>query len=324
MKARFGGQCAVCHQNFAHMEEIVDSGLRGPRGGKKMAHPGCVSKARANGTMIPLDWEPMRYAPDPKLVNWTAYPQFSYDQYARENVGLKPKAHRGSRKKGLQRGMKEDEIVACESCRRPFRREELWDGFDCLGCAHEKMEDLPTRSNPSLATMVSHPWPTTKLGGGFYPQIFPYGTGGRPASYGPAKANPRKVRRNPLTRDEMFELRRLEDRFYEFGDKEAGKKAKALRDRIAKGNPRRNTYMMLHEDGRPVLEHDRGPHGWRTRPASVRLERPVKLGDFVALYEAEVQQTRDYEVKQVASSQSAGVLQRVSSAKANRRARSRR
>lgn len=42
MKARFPGQCCMCGVDFNRGEDIADSGMRGPRGGKKMAHIGCL------------------------------------------------------------------------------------------------------------------------------------------------------------------------------------------------------------------------------------------------------------------------------------------
>jgi hypothetical protein len=39
VKALFPSQCPVCHNPIQRGMEIEDSGMRGPRGGKKMAHP---------------------------------------------------------------------------------------------------------------------------------------------------------------------------------------------------------------------------------------------------------------------------------------------
>jgi hypothetical protein len=46
MIARFPSTCATCNGPIASGEEIVDSGLRGPQGGKKMAHANCGGATR--------------------------------------------------------------------------------------------------------------------------------------------------------------------------------------------------------------------------------------------------------------------------------------
>lgn len=48
MKALFPSQCPVCHNPIQRGMEIEDSGMRGPRGGKKMAHVECLGGARRN------------------------------------------------------------------------------------------------------------------------------------------------------------------------------------------------------------------------------------------------------------------------------------
>ena len=48
MKALFPSQCPVCHNPIQRGMEIEDSGMRGPRGGKKMAHAECLGGARRN------------------------------------------------------------------------------------------------------------------------------------------------------------------------------------------------------------------------------------------------------------------------------------
>ena len=48
MKALFPSQCPVCHNPIQRGMEIEDSGMRGPRGGKKMAHVECLGGTRRN------------------------------------------------------------------------------------------------------------------------------------------------------------------------------------------------------------------------------------------------------------------------------------
>lgn len=57
MKARYPGDCIVCHRPIQRGMEIEDSGVRGPRGGKKMVHVACFGGAR-NNPMIDA-WPPV-------------------------------------------------------------------------------------------------------------------------------------------------------------------------------------------------------------------------------------------------------------------------
>lgn len=117
MKALFPGECIICRRPITRGDEVADSGRRGPKGGKKLAHAGCAGQpdsadvaewfARQNRKgrrsrrnpmnnglgdpyypgMIPSDWpaEMFVYANKPIQAGWTTYPQYSYEQFARDN-----------------------------------------------------------------------------------------------------------------------------------------------------------------------------------------------------------------------------------------------
>lgn len=91
MKAIFPGNCQVCGIAFMRGEEIEDSGQRGPRGGKRMAHARCVARHNPipghGGMAIPGDYPDSDYVwgPDPEMANWTSYPEYSYEQFYRTN-----------------------------------------------------------------------------------------------------------------------------------------------------------------------------------------------------------------------------------------------
>lgn len=89
IKAVFPGQCAVCGRHFSKGQLIIDTGERGPRGGKLMAHSRCF-KARQNPSypnlMIPASRD--FYGPPaklPRLAHWSVDPEYSYEQFWRTN-----------------------------------------------------------------------------------------------------------------------------------------------------------------------------------------------------------------------------------------------
>jgi len=204
MKAIFPGQCVICHGDFARGEPIADSGQRGTRGGKKMAHAGCVG-ARGNpfprrgGMAIPGDYPDSDYAvgPDPRSANWTSYPEYSYESFYRTNPA--PQARRnffsfGAKKAAPQQVEESPEITQLRASRKQLKtqlagaepRSDLW--FTLLGdlnTVERRLERLLSgaRLNPSAAASRPVYEQMPDNAGPYLPQMFPYGQGGRPASY---------------------------------------------------------------------------------------------------------------------------------------------
>lgn len=226
MKAIFPGQCAICNGAFVRGEPIADSGKRGPRGGKKMAHVGCVG-ARSNpyprrgGMAIPGDYpdSDYQYGPDPQMANWTSYPQYSYESFYRTNPA--PRARRnffGFGKKAaaapvspevtdLQEDIKQLKLQIAGAP----RNSDLW--FDLMGelnVVERRLEKLLSgaRRNPSAAASRPVYQQMPDNAGPYLPEMFPYGQGGRPASYEPkakkAKKNPGGWGINVLEQEDGF------------------------------------------------------------------------------------------------------------------------
>lgn len=190
MKAIFPGSCVVCGIDFVHGEEIADSGHRGPRGGKKMAHLGCVSRSNPHpgpgGMAIPGDYPDWTYrtGPDPVLANWTSYPQYSYESFYRTNP-------------------EHPEVPALLQRMAQIEAElqgvpqysDAW--FELQG--EHNMLDRRVRLlrsgvklNPSAAAAHPVPWKMPQNAGPYEPVMFPYGQGGRPAVYSTAPAKAKK------------------------------------------------------------------------------------------------------------------------------------
>jgi hypothetical protein len=172
MNAKFPGTCILCGGQIIPGEEIGDSGLRGPMGGKKMAHVRCLTGVRLNPAVrveVPVAWTrgafnnpmnnglanprdlrtPATYIPyQPGLggqgapfAHWTSFPEYSYTTFARDN--------------GKRRAQR----------------------------------------NPELARAVYLPMPENA--GPYWPEMFPYGAFGRPAEY---TTDPEPPKKNPASR----------------------------------------------------------------------------------------------------------------------------
>jgi hypothetical protein len=216
MKAIFPGQCVICHGDFVRGEPIADSGQRGTRGGKKMAHAGCVG-ARGNpwprkgGMAIPGDYPDSDYAvgPDPQLANWTSYPEYSYESFYRTNPAAQARRNFlgfGGKKAAPKQVEESPEITQLRASRKQLKaqlagaepRSDLW--FTLLGdlnTVERRLERLLSgaRLNPSAAASRPVYEQMPDNAGPYLPQMFPYGQGGRPASYEP------KAKKNPFFRD---------------------------------------------------------------------------------------------------------------------------
>lgn len=225
MKAIFPGQCAICNGTFVRGEPIADSGKRGPRGGKKMAHARCVGTRenpypRRGGMAIPGNYptSDYEYGPDPQVANWTSYPQYSYEQFYRTNPA--PRARQnffGFGGKKTASASVSPEVADLQEDIKQIKRQiagaprnsDLW--FDLMGdlnVVERRLEKLLSgaRLNPSAAASRPVYEQMPDNAGPYLPQMFPYGQGGRPASYeAKAKKNSGRI---PLPIHVMWEHRR--------------------------------------------------------------------------------------------------------------------
>lgn len=115
-------------------------------------------------TMIPLEYPIERYeyaAPRP-YAHWTSYPTYSYEQFARANGA----AHRRKAKRNVRA-----ENLAAELERRPRARAN------------------PLSPSPFIGTAKPYLMPDNA--GPYLPDMYPFGSGGRPATY--AASNPSAV-----------------------------------------------------------------------------------------------------------------------------------
>lgn len=193
MKARFPGECVVCHAPFRRGEEIVDSGARGPRGGKKMAHPNCGAQKnpipRRGGMAIPgdyPDWPYTQFGPDPQVANWTSYPQYSYEEFYRTNP-----EHPEVIALLKQKSQLEDELEGVPQFT------DLW--FELQGMHNMVDRRIAilrsgVKLNPSAASARPVYTKMPDNAGPYTPQTFPYGQGGRPATY--TTAPKKKAKKN--------------------------------------------------------------------------------------------------------------------------------
>lgn len=69
--ARYPGTCSICQEPIEIEQEIVDTGRRGPRGGKRMAHVGCIGQAPASPK--PRQPRPREVDPDPYVVRFVGF-----------------------------------------------------------------------------------------------------------------------------------------------------------------------------------------------------------------------------------------------------------
>lgn len=160
------------------------------------------AEAAANPSYaIPLSFpvENYQYAEAPRVAHWSSYPQYSYDQFYRPNTPRTPYTG-GSRGATAEAGTGTS-VAICNGAGCPSCGASL--GEPCH-TAHgnptrphaarrrrARHNPSPVPIPPSAATAEPKDWPMAQNAGPFLPEMYPYGTGGKPETYsGLALDNP--------------------------------------------------------------------------------------------------------------------------------------